>query len=380
MLGGEPVRPQGPPLWPLDDPAVKEAVGTALADGSWGRYHGAHCETLKEGLAAYHGCEHVVLCASGTAAVELALRGLAVGPGDEVILAAYDFKGNFQDVLAVGAQPVLVDVVPGNWNLDIHQLEAAVGPQTRAVIATHLHGGMVDMPVVIQIAEAAGIPVVEDACQAPGAVVCGRKAGTWGDVGVLSFGGSKLLTAGRGGAFFTNRADIVQRARLYSHRGNEAYPLSELQAAALVPQLDQLDAANEHRAANVARLCDALGGRCGLEVFTNSLADTKPGYYKLGFQYDPREFEGLAREDFVAAMRAEGIALDVGFRALHAIHGSRRYRLVGDLPVAGDADERVVVLHHPVLLGEQGDIDQIAAALDKVAQSARMIREQAKQQ
>ncbi|MBS0260998.1 MAG: aminotransferase class I/II-fold pyridoxal phosphate-dependent enzyme, partial [Planctomycetes bacterium] len=106
VLGGAPVRPAGPPPWPVRDPAVDQAVAQALADGSWGRYHGPHVAALTRQLAEFHQVAHVVLCASGTAAVELALRGAGVGPGDEVLLAAYDFKGNFQDVLAVGGVPV----------------------------------------------------------------------------------------------------------------------------------------------------------------------------------------------------------------------------------------------------------------------------------
>ena len=121
-------------------------------------------------------------------------------PGDEVILAAYDYPGNFLSVHAVGARPVLVDVAPGDWNLCPEKVAEAVRPQTRAVIASHLHGGLVPMARLMELAAGHGLAVIEDAAQCPGALVQGRKAGTWGDVGVLSFGGSKLLSAGRGGA------------------------------------------------------------------------------------------------------------------------------------------------------------------------------------
>ncbi len=104
LLGGDAVRPQGPPGWPPDWADVKEAVEAALADGSWGQYDGPHSRALVERLAADHVVEHVVLCSSGTVAVELALRGVPVGEGDEVILAGYDFSGNMQNVLALGAQ------------------------------------------------------------------------------------------------------------------------------------------------------------------------------------------------------------------------------------------------------------------------------------
>src|SRR5439155_1399263 len=128
---------------------------------------------------------HALACGSGTFAVELALRALKVGPGDEVMLAAYDYPGNFLCVHAVGATPVLVDIHPDNWNLDPARLEEACGPATRAVIVSHLHGGLVPMREVMGFAAARGIRVIEDAAQCPGAVVQGRRAGSWGDAGGL---------------------------------------------------------------------------------------------------------------------------------------------------------------------------------------------------
>ncbi|MBI3862128.1 MAG: aminotransferase class V-fold PLP-dependent enzyme [Planctomycetia bacterium] len=370
ILGGPPVRPAGPPDWPIPDPAVDAAIREAMADGSWGKYHGPHVGRLESLIARYHAATHVVLCSSGTAAVELALRGIGIGAGDEVILAAYDFKGNFQDVLAVGGTPVLVDVRPDNWNLDVNLVPAAIGPKTKAILVSHLHGGVVDMPTVVRIARDRGLAVIEDAAQMPGARIHGRVAGGWGDAAILSFGGSKLLTAGRGGALITSRDDIAQRVRLYTQRGNDAYPLSELQAAVLAPQWARLGERNSQRTAAVARLAELLAGTTGLAMFHNEPSDSQPGYYKVGFQYDPAAFGGLSRDTFAAAVRAEGIALDPGFRALHTTHSSRRFRAAGDLPNATFADERVLTLHHPVLLGSETDLHEIAAAVEKIRRHA----------
>lgn len=363
------MRPQGPPNWPPDDPAIAEALRACFADRSWGKYHGPNGEELVTRLCALHDCRHAILCSSGTAAVELALRGLKVGPGDEVVMAAYDFKGNFQNVLAVGATPVLVDVRPDNWNLDPAHLDAAIGDTTKAIVASHLHGGVVPMPEVIDVARSRNVPVIEDACQMPGARIRGRVAGTWGDVGVWSFGGSKLLSAGRGGALFTRDAEVAQRVRLYTQRGNEAYPLSELQAAVLLPQLDKLDVRNRKRSESVAALTELLEGS-GLAAFRNAESDSEPGYFKLGLQYDAAAFDGLTRDRFAEAMRAEGIAISPGFRALHRTHGRRRFRAVGELPVASDADDRILTLHHPVLLEDRAAIEQIVAAVDKIRRCA----------
>ncbi len=373
ILGGLPVRPEGPPAWPPDDPEVRAVFAQIAADGSWGRYHGPHCAALSHRLIELHGLRHVHLCGSGTAAVELALRGLKIGPGDEVLLAAYDFKANFVNVLSVGATPVLVDVGI-DWQLDVPQVAAGLSPRTRAVIATHLHGEQVDMPPLRQLADQHGFAIVEDACQAHGAHVAGKPSGAWGDVGVTSFGGSKLVTAGRGGAVLTDRDDVVQRIRLYTQRGNDAYPLSEMQAAVLLPQYDRLGERNARRWRNASQLITWLGQAAGLGAFQSAGEHSFNVYYKLALCYDPAAFDGLSRDRFAEAMRAEGVALDRGYRPLHLIHGRQRFRAVNDLPVATLLDERGLVLHHPVLLGDEGDLRQIVAAVDKIRRHGSMLR------
>src|SRR5262245_17259960 len=302
FLGGPPAFPDGPPLWPSEDEEVLSALQAAYADRSWGRYDGPHSCRLVEQLRRMHGAEHVVLCSSGTIAVELALRGLKIGPGDEVILAAYDFAGNFRAVEAIGAHPVLVDLADQTWTLDGDLLPGAIGPQTKAIIVSHLHGTLAEMPRIIDVARAAGLAVVEDACQAPGAVVSGRVAGNWGDVGIHSFGGSKLLTAGRGGAILTANAAVAQRIRIYNQRGNEAFPLSELQAAVLAPQLAKLNERNRQREAAVVRLRSRLARAPDL-ITSFQRAEDLPAYYKLGLLYRP-SYEACRPGDIRAAPSA----------------------------------------------------------------------------
>ncbi len=362
LLGGAPVCPGGPPSWPLPDPEIEAALRQAYADGSWGKYHAGHSEALEEYLRGYHQVEHALLCGSGTFAVELGLRALKVGPGDEVVLAGYDYPGNFLAIHALGAQPVLVDVDANNWNLVAGHLGNAVGPHTRALLVSHLHGGLVDMRAVMEAARDRSVPVVEDAAQAPGALVQGRRAGTWGDVGTLSFGGSKLLTAGRGGALLTRHADVFQRARTQLLRGNLTCPLSELQAAVLLPQWRRIDERNRQRLENVRRLTALLADLPGVEPLVNRLEDSSPAFYKLGFRYDAERF-GLPRARVVEALRAEGIAADAGFAAAHVGRSPRRYRRGSALAEVERAHHGCVVLHHPVLLG---DVTAVAAAWHKV--------------
>ena len=302
-------------------------------------------------------------CCSGTVAVELALRGLRIGTGDEVILAAYDFPGNFRCIEASGALPVLVDIDPQTWCLDYRGVERAIGPATRAILVSHLHGGLADMRAICRLAAERGLAVVEDACQATGAELQGRCAGTWGDVGVLSFGGSKLLTAGRGGALLTRREDVYQRVKIFCERGNHAFPLSELQAAVLLPQINRLAERNRTRGANVRRLAGRPGQDARLRAVALDQPECSPSYFKLAWLYQPRR--PTSRESFLAASQAEGIPLDAGFRGF-THRGSRRCRRGGTLTHSRTAADSTVLLHHPILLQPETTIERLANAIRKV--------------
>lgn len=366
--GGTPVIPTGPPSWPLPGPRVAVELENACADGSWGRYHGPHNERLTKMLAEMHG-SFVWPCCSGTIAVELALRGLKVQPGDEVILAGYDFSGNFRAIEAVGAKPVLVDIDPGTWCLDVGQVEAALTTSTKAVIVSHLHGGVADMRALSVLAEGHSLLIVEDACQCPGAIVQGRTAGIWGDVGVLSFGGSKLLTAGRGGALLIKSEETLQRIKIFCERGNDAFPLSELQAVVLIPQLRQLTAFNQQRRTAATRLMKSCLTCTELRPLAVAPPDCEPCYYKIPWLLDT-EALGVARQDFLAAVQAEGVGMDAGFRGF-THRGARRCRRLGTLEHSTRAAEQTVLLHHPVLLAADDQLELVGAAIQKVCSGLR---------
>ncbi|MFO0870795.1 MAG: aminotransferase class I/II-fold pyridoxal phosphate-dependent enzyme [Pirellulales bacterium] len=373
-MSASPARfPRESLVWPLPDDDIALILQAMLSDGAWGRYEGEYGERCCAALRDWSGLPHVLLCSSGTIAVEIALRGLGVRPGDEVAVAAYDFPGNFRAIEAVGARPVVVDIEPSSWSLDPQQLEEALGPATRAAIFSHLHGRLAAAATLREVADRRGIGLVEDICQVPGAVVDGRRAGTWGDVSVLSFGGSKLLTAGRGGAVLTARQDVFQRGKIFGERGNQAFPLSELQAAVLLPQLARLEQRNELRRQRVARLLAALAGGAGLESLpgrgtaaSGDLAEQQPVYYKVGWRVT---LAGAgSRELLIARSQAAGVPLDSGFRGFTG-RSTRRCRSVGTLPHARRAASQTVLLHHPVLLQSEAVIDQLAAVLCSVLSS-----------
>ena len=159
--------------------------------------------------------------------------------------------------------------------------------------------------------------MIEDACQAPGAMLEGQRAGTFGDVGVLSFGGSKLLTSGRGGAVVTSDAQMAQRIRLYTQRGNDAYPLSEMQAAVLLPQLQQLDVRNADAAGTLWELGDSAGRSSGIRTAMNLRMQrdgwsNQPAFYKSAFLF-PERFSESQRSTFCESSRLAGVPSRSGF-------------------------------------------------------------------
>lgn len=348
---------EGPFDWPLADEEVRAALAAAFCDGSWGRYHGPQGEKLGEDLRSQFACEHALLCSSGTIGVELALRGCEVSAGDEVLLAGYDFPGNFRAVEAVGARPVLVDVELDSWCLAVAALAEVRRQRVQAVIVSHLHGGLADMPKIVALARQRGWSVVEDACQQPGARLEGRPVGCWGDAGVLSFGGSKLLTAGRGGAVLTNDARIHQRMKVYSERGNSAFPLSELQAAVLRPQLAKLDRRNRLRSERVNIIMQATEGlgQCLRPIARR--VDAEPAYYKLAWsliaaECEPKKSDLRLRDVLIERLQAAGAPIDMGFRGFTR-RSKRRCEKVGTLEHSARLSQSTLLLHHPVLLAEQ---------------------------
>ena len=371
--GGPPVFPQGSPSWPLPDDEVRDILISTCANAMWGQYVGPFSEALCNALRELHQVEHVLPCCSGTFAVELVLRGVGVQPEDEVILAGYDFPGNFRAIEALGAIPVLVDIDPQSWCLDARrigepasgQTPPAIGSRTRAMIVSHLHGGLAAMQPLRDLAQRRGVAIVEDACQSPGAQVAGKVAGTWGDVGVLSFGGSKLLSAGRGGAIITQDPYIYQRAKIFMERGNDAFPLSELQAAVLLPQLKKLPQRNALRQLNVQQLLAACQNLASLVPVRVDSALGTPSYYKVAFRYAGPGSRAVSRQQLIAALHAEGLDVGAGFRGF-VRRGPRRCRSAGPLTHSAAAADETLLLHHPVLLEPPHVVRQVAFALHKV--------------
>ena len=351
------------PEWPPKHQAITESVMAAMQNGDWGKYHSQPIEQFTKRFGDWLGVNHVWPCSSGTIAVELALRGCGVKAGDQVVMAGYDFPGNFRAVEAIGARPLLIDVVENGYVADMRQLALAIGENgNSAVLISHLHGQLQDVAKISHLCDEFGVALVEDACQVPGAIVGGHLAGTQGDVGVFSFGGSKLLTAGRGGAVVCKDEATLQRIRISAERGNDAYPFSALQAAALLPQLDLLAEFNSLRLKNSKRIRDALMGSKVFSVLKQPRNDQwSPAFYK----YPLLVKEGFDRQSIIAQLRRLGVPADSGFRGFTK-RSKRRCDRIGSLENSSRAASQTILLHHPVLLGCDELIEQIIAALKQL--------------
>jgi dTDP-3-amino-3,4,6-trideoxy-alpha-D-glucose transaminase len=232
---------------------------------------GPELESFETAFADFCGTAHAAGVSSGTAALEIALRALGIGPGDEVIVPTYSFIATAEAVSTVGATPVIVDVDPETALLTAEIVEAALTDRTRCVIPVHLFGRPVEMVPLLAVCRARGIAVVEDACQAHGALYKGRPVGSFGDAGCFSFYPTKNLGGwGDGGALVTNDADLDRKVRLLRSHGEAVrhnhelatgtHRLDTLQAAILEVKLRYLPEWNQRRREAAEALRAGLDG------------------------------------------------------------------------------------------------------------------------
>jgi dTDP-4-amino-4,6-dideoxygalactose transaminase len=333
-------------LWsvPLSDIAVDDAILAAaaatLASGWWST--GPRVAEFERAFAQHLGAEHAVAVSSGTAALHLAAAACGYGPGDEVVMPALNFVAAASVVRHLGATPVFCDVLgEQDPSLDPADLEAAVGPRTKAIVALHYGGVPCDMDAVRDVAERHGLAVIEDAAHAPGATYRGRACGTLGAAGCFSFFSNKNLPIGEGGMVVTDDAALADRVRLLrSHgmtalswdheRGHAAgydvlasafnYRLDEPRAAIGLVQLARLDAGNAARARLAALYRERLDGVAGLTV---PLADRPPGTTSaehLAVVVLPR---GTARAAVRGALAARRIQTSVHYPPIHRFSAYR---------------------------------------------------------
>lgn len=240
--------------------SIKKEIDTAVLATLESGYFilGPQVVKFEESIAAYLGVQHAIGLASGTDALVIALRALNIGEGDEVIIPAYTFFATAGTVMSVGAKPVIADVDPQSYQIDVSKIEVAITSKTKAIIPVHLYGHPAEMGPILEIARKHGLKVIEDNAQGFGAEYLGKKTGSFGDIACLSFFPTKNLGAyGDGGAVVTNDPALAERMRMlrthgwkkkyYSEEVGYNSRLDALQAAILQAKFPHLDTWNEKR-------------------------------------------------------------------------------------------------------------------------------------
>jgi dTDP-4-amino-4,6-dideoxygalactose transaminase len=402
LLGGEPIRKTPFPVWPQYDEHERQALVEVLESRIWWRTPGTHTLHFEHEFAAYHHASHGVATTNGTAALEISLAALGVGPGDEVIVPDFTFVATASAVLFTGALPVLVDVTPDTYCIDPDLAEAAITDRTKVIIAVHMGGHPADLDRLLEIASRHGLRLLEDSAHAHGSEWKGRKVGAIGDIGTFSFQQSKLMTAGEGGIVVTNDDQLERLVRsiqdcgrmpdewFYAHfvYGSN-YRLSEWQGAILRQQLSRLDKQTAIRTRNVAYLNRELEAIEGLTPQALDPRCTCNGQYAYIFHYDKVAFANVPTERLVQALQAEGIPTQASYPPIHELDlftsGDYRKRLSSpqreeehtflgsEFPHSARGARETVWLPQPILLGTAEDMIQVVQALQKIQQQSRLL-------
>ena len=393
LFGGAPIRTRPFPSWPIFGTAEEDRLLSALRSGDWGRLDGKQVEEFERRFAAMHGCGYGVAVVNGTVSLRIALLAAGIQAEDEVIVPPYTFLSTASAVVEANAVPVFADIDLDTFNLDPRSVETAITPRTRAIIPVHFAGQPADMDALRRIAEDRGLTLIEDAAHAHGASYCGRAAGSLGHMASFSFQSSKNLTAGEGGIITTNDQALAAACRSiqncgrveggiwYEHHvisGN--YRLGEFQGAVLNGQLDRLEQQTATRDANGAHLARRLQSLPGLFPQRRPPECTRHAYHLFMVRLDPAAF-GASRDAVTAALEAEGIPCSAGYGFSLSAQPLFRTKAFGPyLPRVRDRLDysqascpnsdlictQSIWLEHSLLLGTADDMDEIAAAFEKI--------------
>ena len=354
----------------------KELVQRCL-DTGWVSSAGEFIPRLEQGFASFCGTAHGVSVMNGTCALHLALAALGIGPGDEVLVSSLTFVATANAVVHAGAKPVFVDSEHRTWNMDPAALEAAVTPQSKAVIVVHLYGHPADMQAIMEVAGRHGLAIIEDAAEAHGAEVRldnkWRRVGSMGKAGCFSFYGNKILTTGEGGMLVTDdpalaekaawlRGHAMEKERPYWHTEiGFNYRMTNLQAALGLGQLERVDEILEGKRQVARRYAEGLAGVRGLS-HPPAEAWAKNVYWMYSLLVDdgfPVSRDGLRQ------------ALDqvsIGTRPFfHPLHTLPPYERGMRLPVCEDLARRGFNLPSGPAISVD-EIDRVCQAIRRVAE------------
>lgn len=409
MLGGTPVRSKPfPKTWPLFDDREEKALLKALRSRDWCCLRGHAVYDFEKAFAGDMDVSNCVLSNGGTTALDSSLRCLGVGAGDEVITTPHTFIATINPICNSHALPIFVDIDPDTGSINADLVEAAITEHTKAILPVHLGGWPVDIEKIMRVADSHNIPVVEDACQSVYAEVNGRKIGTFGATGCISFQEWKTLVCGEGGAILGNDSDLMRQCAAFVNNGRDpkgqirGYPfpgsnhrMTEFQGAILAEQYRRFKEHDRLRQENGEYLETQLCRIPGLTPRKRYSPKTRITYFRFELDYDRTYFKGVPASKFAEALQAEGVPLSGGPRAyqggchregmLQAHLDSdgfqrvfskaklKHYKESLNLPVMdGHIETKKEMLYGDtkiVLLGKRREIDQIIEAFHKVVRN-----------
>lgn len=382
--GGPKVRNTQFPTWPIWDETDCKALVDVCNSGNWFSLSGTKVKEFAEAFAAYQGCKWGVCVPNGTIALVVALQAAGVKCGDEVIVTPYTFIASASSIRQIGAKPVFVDIDLDTYNIDVSRIEAAITDKTKAIMPVHIGGMPMNMDELMAIARKHNLRVIEDCAQAHAAEWNGQRVGSFGDAGTFSFQASKNLTAGEGGIIVSNNEQVaelswsihnvgrVRGGKWYEHPVMGCnYRMTEFQGAILLNQMKKLDAETARRSENGLYLADKLSKLDGVKPLARDKRVTNHAYHLFITRYMAGESNGVGKEKFIEALKAEGIPCLPGYLPLYQ-SGMLAEQYPGlHMPNTERASEHEAIwLTQNILLGERKDMDDIADAIEKVLENA----------
>jgi L-glutamine:scyllo-inosose aminotransferase len=406
LFGGTPVRSEPFSPWPFFDDRERQHLLKALESRNWGGYPfpSALAERFGRKFAKAHGANYGIPCANGSVTMEIALQAMGLKAGEEVIVPAYTFMATASCVVRTNGVPVFVDVEPRNYCMDPAAVEAAITPDTRAIIPVHLGSSIADMDRILDIAKKHGLVVIEDCAHAHGGQWRGMGVGSMGDFGSFSLQSSKLMTSGEGGVL-TVRDDVMhQKCKSIINCGRKEpgydgfdeqlfganYRISELQVSVALAQTERLEEVTARRATMHEYFKQTLHAQVpGLRVLETDPRVTRLHCYQTVMQYDAAAFAGVHRDRFLEALAAEGVRFSGDFyEPLYRIDIfnarseqwpmlRKRYGegILGHSELCCPVTEKAawheaVWMHYPYISGSKQDVEDVVTAIKKVQDHA----------
>lgn len=394
IKGGAPIREKGFPAWPVGGPDDLNNLLGVYDSGEWG-LDGEQHRRFKADFARYSKVRHCIPVANGTVSIELILRGLGIGRGDEVIVTPYTFIASISALIYVGATPVFADIDRETYNLSPESAEKAITPRTKAIMPVYVGGRPAELDAFTALCDRYGLFLIGDGAQAVGSEYAGKAIGQYGIATSISCQNSKNLTCGEGGIILTDNDELHDRIEQILRLGKSddgSYGtvglndgMSEWQAAILNTQLPGLTEQITRRMENAAYLDNALSQLPFVSTLKRDARITRNSYHLYLLSLHEDRLNGISRQTFLDALNAEGIPIAPGYAPVYdfpCLSNSYTQKCIGgainttpDTPVADYlAKHEGCWFYHAVLLGDRRDMEDIVDGFVKVYENMDELR------